>query len=213
MKPSTLVTGKYLCIAALLVVTAVVGQDKNDRWTVGAGWNLVDVRGPNHRLQTEDVASVLEDYVKFIPDANLTIGSFRIHTARYLFKGLSIQAAASFNTLKKDYFYYTSGTVKAQAFLALDAKIRYDLNRLVGPTGKFDPYLLLGGGFSKQGNRSGLMGAFGGGFTLWTSDKWGVNLQSDYNGNGQGKELSYFQHSISLVYKISERSKATWVAK
>lgn len=191
------------------LINPLYGQELS-KWSIGLGFNGVDIRAPNHLNQQESVATVAEDYLKLFDDTNLNLGSLRLVAARYLKHGFSLQLSASVNTIKKDYFYYTLQRTTNEQFMALDAKLLYDLNELLGPTAWFDPYLLAGGGYTKQAERSGALYALGYGCKLWFSDQWALNLQSDYNGNSQGKNISYFQHSIGFIYQFSERAKASW---
>lgn len=212
MKNSLFCPRASFVIIFLFSSSAVFSQTEMNRWNLGIGLNIVDIRAPNHRTQTEDFNSVLEDYVKFVDDANSNLGALRLVASRSLSKEWAVQVATSFNTIKKDFYYYTTGTEKKQSFFAVDAKVTYNLDKLVGAANWFDPYVLVGGGYTKQGDRSGLMYAFGGGVKVWTSDTVGIAFQSDYNGNGAGKELSYFQHSIALVFTLTTKSNASWTS-
>jgi len=92
----------------------------------------------------------------------------------------------------------------------MDMKLKYDINRLIGETSWFDPFLLAGGGYSKIGESNNFNIATGWGFNAWFSDRVGINFQSDYNHHLKSTATDYFQHSLGLVFKLNSSPKLKW---
>ncbi|WP_372794739.1 hypothetical protein [Lutibacter sp.] len=188
-----------------LINNSIYSQDEDTTWVVGGGVNIVDIRTPN------GISGIIKDYGSgTIEDLNMNGGAVRIFIARYLKKGATLQLSASGNTIKKGFGYNTGDVLLNDSFFAIDAKLRYDLNKLIGETNWFDPYVLSGFGYSKMGDTNNFNIAAGWGFNAWFSRSVGVNFQSDYNHNLESTATDYFQHSLGLVFKLNSGPKFKW---
>ncbi len=191
-----------------LVNNTVYSQDQDNIWVVGGGINSVDIRTP------KSVVGFLKDYGNgTIEDLNMYGTPIRFFVARYLKKGVSMQLSMSTNTIKKGFGYSREVDLINDSFFAMDAKLRYDLNRLIGETNWFDPYVLSGFGYSKIGDTNNFNIAAGWGFNAWFSRSVGLNFQSDYNHHLASTATDYFQHSIGLVFKLNSGSGFKWRGK
>lgn len=195
----------YLFVLLFLINHAVYSQDEDDKWVVGIGVNAVDIRTP------DGFVGFTKDYFNGdIEDLNMNGGFIRVFVGRHIKNDISILVSASGNTVKKGFGYSTKEDLIDDSFFAMDAKLRYDLNRLIGDNPWFDPYVLVGGGYSKIGETSNFNIAAGWGCNFWFSGVVGVNIQSDYNHNPQSTATDYFQHSIGVVFKLNSTSKFKW---
>lgn len=188
---------------ALMALTLIIGfniakaQDSNNPWAVSFGVNVVDIRTP------KDIAGFSRDYFNGkIEDLNMIPAFSRLSVGRYLDKGFSLQLALSLNMVEKGFNYETGDPLANDVFMAFDSKVKYDLNNLFGDTKWFDPFVLLGGGYSKIGDNSDFKIGAGYGFNLWFNDNLGLNFQSDYNHHPSSTATDYFQHSAGLILRF-----------
>jgi len=188
-----------------LLTNAVFSQDENNEWAVSLGFNVVDIR------TEENISGIFKDYfIGNTEDLNMSGAFLRVSAGKYLKKGLTLQISASMNTIKKGFNYQKGDPLINESFFAFDTKVKYDLNRLIGETKWFDPFVLVGGGYSKIGDTSNFDIAAGWGFNAWFSDTVGLNFQSDYNHHLQSTATDYFQHSIGVIYKLNIRKNFNW---
>ena len=188
-----------------LINQTIYSQDEDNNWVIGVGINAVDIRTP------DDFSGILKDYLNgSMEDVNMGGGFIRVFVGKYISNGMTLQFSASANKIKKGYNYSTGDLLLDDSFLAVDSKLKYDLNLLVGETAWFDPFVLSGIGYSKIGDSSNFNIAVGWGFNTWISDTIGINFQSDYNHNLRSTATDYFQHSIGLVFKLNANKNATW---
>jgi len=199
---------KILLFASILFLVShsTYSQDEDDKWVVGAGVNVVDIRSPY------GIIGIVKDYGNAsFEDLNASGSLVRVFVGRYLANGITVQASASANEIQKGWWYSTGDPLTNDSFFALDSKFKYDLNYLLKrSTGPFDPFVLVGGGYSKIGETSNVNIAAGWGFNLWFSRGIGLNFQSDYNHNPKSSKTDYFQHSIGLVFKLSTSPRFRW---
>ena len=203
-----LINKKILLLVSILFLInhMLYSQDEDDKWVVGVGINVVDIRTPN------GIVGIVKDYGNgTIEDLNMYGGFFRAYVGRYLFEGISFQVAGSANKIKKGFGYSTGDPLLNDSFFALDAKFKYSIKYLLKkPADVFDPFVLMGGGYSKIGEDSNMNIGIGWGFNLWFTNSIGLNFQSDYNHNPVSSAKDYFQHSVGLVFKLSSSPKFGW---
>lgn len=199
---------KILLLVSILFLLnqMLYSQDEDDKWVVGAGINVVDIRTPN------GIIGMVKDYGNgTIEDLNMYGVPFRAFVGRYLVEGISVQVSGSTNKIKKGYGYITGDPLTNDSFFALDTKFKYDLNYLFKrSTGIFDPFILIGGGYSKIAEESNMNIAVGWGLNLWFTNTVGINFQSDYNQNFGDIPNDFFQHSVGLIFKLSSSPRFGW---
>jgi len=189
----------------LLISSSLYSQDEDDNWVVGIGINVVDIRTPS------GITGILKDYANAsFEDFNMNGAFVRVFAGRYIKSGISVHLSASANKIKKGYGYFSTKTLIDDSFFAVDAKLKYDINSLIGETAWFDPFVLAGGGYSKIGDSNKFKIAAGWGFNAWFSDGVGINFQSDYNHHLKSAGIDYFQHSLGLVFKLNSGRKLKW---
>lgn len=188
-----------------LMNNTLYSQDADDNWVAGIGVNAVDIRTP------KGISGIFKDYANgTIEDLNMSGAFVRVFVGKYLKNGMSLQLSLSANKIEKGFNYSEGDPLLDDSFFAIDTKLKYDLNRLIGDTAWFDPFVLAGAGYSKIGDASNFNLAAGWGFNVWISRSVGINLQSDYNHNPQSTATDYFQHSIGLIFKLNFNPRFNW---
>ncbi len=186
-----------IALFTLAIAGNVNAQDANNPWTLGFGVNAVDVRVP------EDASGIFKDYVNgSMEDLNFLPSISRIAVGKYLEDGFSFQVAGAINRIERPYGFQEGDVLGDDLFWSVDAKVKYDLNNLVGETAWFDPFVLLGGGYAAMGDVKEGRIAAGWGFNTWFNDNLGLSFQSDYNHAMESTGTDYFQHSVGLVFKF-----------
>ncbi|MGV8946757.1 MAG: OmpA family protein [Lutibacter sp.] len=181
-------------IFSLLIFGAIVvnAQDKNNPWAIGIGVNAV------HNPMAPQTPS--EDYFR-TQDWNMLPAMSKLTVGRYLDRGLTLEGSASVNKLTKN----GRASISELSFYALDGLLKFDINNLIGQTGFFDPYVLVGGGYTwVDGNGASNFDA-GAGVNLWFNDNIGLNLQSSAKRSFPEDFVLdgwYFQHSVGIVLKF-----------
>lgn len=182
---------KFALIAMFFMVAfSSNAQDNNNPWSIGMGLNSVDIKS----------GDLFKDWVGF-KDNNVLPALSRISVGRYLDYGLSAELSGSLNKIEKGYNYKEGDAKLDDTFLAIDGRLKYHLNELIGK-GWFDPYLQAGVGYSKIGSADGFKALGGLGFNTWFNENVGLNFQSAYAHDFQSKLTSYFQHSVGLTFKF-----------
>ncbi|TXD54190.1 MULTISPECIES: OmpA family protein [unclassified Polaribacter] len=184
-----------IALFALVAVGNLSAQDENNPWAIGFGINAVDVYNSNGEFfgsggQIEDLLGT--------KDWNILPSITRITAEKYLEKGFSLQLAGSINKID----FINSKNDVDLLYWSIDAVVKYDLNRLIGETGWFDPYVLLGGSYVSLGEEGEGMLNAGFGFNTWINDNFGFNFQHSSKIGFADKINSHYQTSVGLVIKF-----------
>ena len=180
-----------LAVFALVMVSNVNAQDNNNPWAVSFGINAVDF------YRSSNSGDLVKDLLGN-SDWNILQSITRISGEKYLDKGFSLQLAGSINSIETfnskddvDYFFWS-----------VDAVVKYDLNMLVGDTGWFDPFVLVGGSYSRaNGLGEGMFNA-GLGFNVWFNENLGLNFQHQSRYSFADKVTDHYQNSLGLIVRF-----------
>jgi outer membrane protein OmpA-like peptidoglycan-associated protein len=181
-----------LFIIGLLVfgATNIQAQDAKHPWIVGIGTNFVS--NPDNK---EELFKTSEwNVIPFIS---------KINAGKYLNKGFSFEVAATMNKITRN----SGMDIPGFDYFALDGNFKYNLNNIIGQTGFFDPYLLVGGGYLLADQDGTGTFNYGAGFNLWLYKNVGLNFQT------VGKlvfvdfplQTNHWQHSVGLVLKFGAK--------
>ena len=180
-----------IALFTLVTVSNVSAQDENNPWAIGFGVNIVDFYGGS------DFSNQVKDLLGN-SDWNFLPSISRITAEKYLDKGFSLQFAGSLNKISTEIAKDDSDAL----YYSLGANVKYDLNKLVGETGWFDPFVYLGGNFvSFDSNSEGMLNV-GVGFNAWFNDTIGVTFQTGTNKNFTDEVRSHYQSSLGVVVKF-----------
>jgi hypothetical protein len=175
-----------LAVFTLALVSNVNAQDENNPWAVTFGVNAIDFLNGSASFGDQ-----IKDYLG-ASDWNIMPSITRIAGEKYLDKGFSLQLAGSINQIDKT----TAGNVSQFFFWSVDMNVKYDLNNLVGDTGWFDPYVLLGGGYTEANSLGEGMFNYGLGYNIWLSENLGINYQTMSRVGFANKIAYHAQHSV-----------------
>ena len=161
-------------------------------WLVGLGINIVD-----------DSGDAFDDFTTMKDQWNMVPYPSRVNIGRYFSNGLGLEAIGAYNRYKEGYKVDKRVNPEVKDYFSLDARLSYDLNKLVGETGWFDPYVGAGVGYTDANDigRGTYNAVFG--FRTWFSDHWAL----DFNTSGKwsfGTEASnHIQHAAGVTYRFN----------
>lgn len=161
-------------------------------WIFGVGFNVVD--------DSDDRSYKLLD----IKGAwNAVPFPSRISIGKYFKNGLGLEAIASYNKYKKDKIVDGLPLTNDKNYYAIDSRLSYDLNKIIGETGWFDPYVGVGVGFTKandiaRGTYNGVLG-----FRTWFSDNWGMDVNTSGKWTMNNNYTNHLQHAVGVVYRFN----------
>lgn len=162
-------------------------------WIVGIGFNAVD-----------DSGNVFDGIFNVGQEWNVVPFPSRVSIGRYFKNGLGIEAIGTYNK-------YMGGNIidgivisEDIPYYGIDGRITYDLNKILGQTGWFDPYVGIGAGYTDANNKG--RGTYNAvvGFRTWFSDRWGL----DFNSTGKwvmsrsNGNTNHIQHAAGVVYQF-----------
>ncbi len=193
-----------LCVLAMLVLatTPIYSQEDlqltskdsivQSSWVLGLGFNIVD-----------DTATPFGETFLDIKDTwNAVPYPSRISIGRFFKNGLGIEAIGTYNKYKVGKIVDGALNTAPREYFAIDGKISYDLNKLIGETGWFDPYLHAGAGYSSIGNIGRSTANAGFGFNTWFNDRWGANFNTMGKWGLKEGSTKQLQHSAGVVYRF-----------
>jgi outer membrane protein OmpA-like peptidoglycan-associated protein len=160
-------------------------------WIFGIGTNIVD-----------DSGDVLNNV--FSPKEQWNVAPYptRISVGRYFSNGIGLEAIGAVNK------YYEGKTIDGSvmtedvSYFSVDGRVSYDLNKIIGQTGWFDPYLGVGAGYTDANNQP--RGTYNAvvGFRTWFSENWGLDLNSSGKWSMGNEATNHIQHAVGVVYQI-----------
>jgi outer membrane protein OmpA-like peptidoglycan-associated protein len=192
----------YLFIASTLVVTLVSAQESMEltakdsivksSWVAGLGINVVD-----------DTASPFGGNILDIKDSwNAVPYPSSLSIARNFSNGLGLKAVGSYNKYKVGKLIDGQINLAERDYYAVDGMVSYDLNKVLGETGWFDPFLQAGAGYSSIGDIGRTTGNAGFGFNTWFNDTWGLNFNTMGKWGIKEGSTKQLQHSAGVVYRF-----------
>lgn len=162
-------------------------------WIFGVGLNAVD-----------DSGNVFDELLNFTDEWNLVPYPSRVSIGRYFKSGLGLEAIGTYNQYKEG--KNVDGEILAEniSYYGIDGRITYDLNKIIGETGWFDPYVGIGAGYTDANNRGrGTYNAIVG-FRTWFSDRWGLDLNATGKWAMSESEgvSNHLQYAAGAVYQF-----------
>ncbi|GGW22103.1 OmpA family protein [Arenibacter certesii] len=160
-------------------------------WMVGLGYNFVDDAGTG-----TDIGD------KFDTDHwNALAYPSRLSIGRYFESGLGIEAIGTYNKYKVGKLIDSRVNTTESDYFGIDARLTYDLNKIIGETGFFDPYVGGGLGYTDANNKS--FGTYNAvlGFRTWFSDRFGLDISTTGKWS-MSDEGNHLQHSAGAVYRF-----------
>ncbi|MBD1262792.1 OmpA family protein [Maribacter polysiphoniae] len=198
MKNSTL----FALACSMLACAPIFSQDSlqltskdsivQSSWVLGLGLNIVD-----------DTATPFgERFLDIDETWNAVPYPSRISIGRFFKNGLGLEAIGTYNKYKVGKVIDGAINTASRDYYAIDGKISYDVNKLIGETGWFDPYVHVGAGYTSIGNVGRMTANTGFGFNTWFSDRWGLNFNTMGKWGIKEGSTKQIQHSAGIVYQF-----------
>jgi len=194
-----------LCILVLTCLshTAVLSQEEElqltskdsivqSSWMFGLGYNIVD-----------DSGDAFDELFAVDTQWNALAYPSRVSVGRYFKNGVGVEAIASYNKYKVGKFIDGATNLEEKKYIGLDSRLSFDLNKIIGETAWFDPYVGVGLGYTDANNQS--RGTYNAiiGFRTWFSDHWGLDLNSSGKwAIGSNDATNHLQHAAGVVYRF-----------
>lgn len=162
-------------------------------WMFGVGFNAVD-----------DSGDMFDGLFNVADQWNMVPFPSRVSIGRYFKSGLGIEAIGTYAKYQEGNKIDGAINPADIDYYGLDARLTYDLNKIIGQTGWFDPYVGIGAGYSEASNLG--RGTYNAvvGFRTWFSDRWGL----DFNSSGKWAmsqnegATNHMQHAAGVVYQF-----------
>ncbi|MEO9479076.1 MAG: OmpA family protein [Maribacter dokdonensis] len=190
-------------IFLLILSTVAYAQDElqitakdsivQSSWIFGIGLNAVD-----------DSGNVFDGIFNVGKEWNIVPFPSRVSIGRYFKNGLGLEAIGAYNTYMEGNIIDGNVISEDIDYYSFDGRITYDLNKIIGQTGWFDPYVGIGAGYTDANNKG--RGTYNAvvGFRTWFSDRWGL----DFNSSGKWAmsqadgATNHIQHAAGVVYQF-----------
>jgi len=197
MKISRLALLAITVILSTSVFAQEVEMTKKDSivqsyWLVTLGTNIVDDSGD----EFGELFDLSEGW-------NMVPYPSRVSVGRYFKNGLGLEAIGSYNKYKEGKIIDNVVNTENIDYWALDFRVSYDLNMILGETGFFDPYIGIGAGYTDANNQG--RGTYNAiiGFRTWFSDHWGLDLSSTGKWAMDTENASnHIQHALGVAYRF-----------
>ncbi len=188
-------------LALVLCVNVSIGQENlqltsrdslvESSWIFGLGYNFVD-----------DSGDVFDNLFDFKDQWNAVAFPSRISIGRYFKSGLGIEAIGTYNKYKVGKIIDKAVNLTESDYFGVDARLSYDLNKLIGQTAWFDPYVGVGVGYTDANNQG--RGTYNAvvGFRTWINDNWGLDFSSSGKWRMGDKGTNHIQHAAGVVYQF-----------
>lgn len=162
-------------------------------WIFGVGLNAVD-----------DSGNVFSGLFNVADEWNMVPFPSRVSIGRYFKSGLGIEAIGTYNQYMEGNIIDGVRNPENINYLGLDARLTYDLNKIIGQTAWFDPYVGIGIGYT-DANKLG-RGTYNAavGFRTWFSDRWGLDFSSTgkWSIGSENGVTNHIQHAAGVVYQF-----------
>lgn len=162
-------------------------------WIFGVGLNAVD-----------DSGNVFDELLNFTDEWNVVPFPSRVSIGRYYKSGLGLEAIGTYNQYKEGKNVDGEILTENINYYGLDGRITYDLNKIIGETAWFDPYVGIGAGYTDANKRGrGTYNAIVG-FRTWFSDRWGLDLNATGKWAMSESEgvSNHLQYAAGAVYQF-----------
>jgi len=180
-----------IALIALVTVSNLNAQDKNNLWAVGFGVNVVD----------------FSDFANDTAEWNLLSSVSRLSIEKYVKSGFTLQFAGTMNRIETDGTF--TGEVRNKVdelYWSVGGTVKYDINNIIGETSQwFDPYVYVGGGYVNYADASEGMMHVGAGFNSWVNENLGFNFQYGRKKGFSDEVAEHNQLSLGLVYRFGEK--------
>ncbi|QLG46677.1 OmpA family protein [Costertonia aggregata] len=163
-------------------------------WMFGVGYNIVD----------DSATPFGWDFIRIKDTWNAVPYPSRLSIGKFWKNGIGVTVIGTYNKYEEGKLVDGQINATERDYFALDFMGSYDLNKIVGHTGWFDPYVHMGAGYSSIGGAARTTLNAGYGFRIWLNEKWGIDLNTIGKwGLGEAeKSTKQLQHAAAIVYQF-----------
>ena len=197
-----------LLVAAILFIGIGVAnaQDENNPWAVEIGANAVDVypvgTSDKGRIPASLRGEIFDEYFNANDHWNILPSVSRLAISRYVGSGFVFTAAGTINKIDR----LGDGEANDLSYYGADGEIKYSFRNAIAPSGWFDPYLGIGGGYTWVDDIGFGTGNAMAGVKFWFNESIALNLQSTYKHAFEDTYgITHFQHSAGIVFQFGGR--------
>ena len=161
-------------------------------WMIGLGYNFIVDSGDAGR----EPLSVESQWNGVVYPSRVSIG-------RYFKSGIGVEGIASYNKYKLGKIIDGNTNLEESDYFSLDARLSFDLNKVIGETAWFDPYVGVGMGYTDANRQA--RGTYDAiiGFRTWFSDHWGLDLNSSGKwAIGDTEATNHIQHAAGILFRF-----------
>ena len=162
-------------------------------WIFGVGLNAVD-----------DSGNVFDGIFNVGQEWNIVPYPSRVSIGRYFKSGLGLEAIGTYNQYKEGNIIDAKVITENVSYFGFDGRVTYDINKIIGQTGWFDPYVGVGAGYTDANNLG--RGTYNAvvGFRTWFSDRWGLDFSSTgkWAMSQSDGATNHIQHAAGVVYQF-----------
>ncbi|NNK70920.1 MAG: OmpA family protein [Flavobacteriaceae bacterium] len=183
-----------LMFVLLLIIgfNNVNAQDENNPWSVSVGFNAVDVYPVGEPSPQGDY---FDEYFNATDHWNILPVLSTFTVSRYLGDNFSLGVTGSLNRIEK----FGDSNVDDLTYFGADGIITYDVGNAFN-TGKIDPYVGIGGGYTwvdkiGAGTLNGTVG-----LNFWLSEQFAITAQSTYKHAFEDYLPRHFQHTAGVSF-------------
>ncbi|NNL79647.1 MAG: OmpA family protein [Flavobacteriaceae bacterium] len=183
-----------LMFVLLLIIgfNNVNAQDENNPWSVSVGFNAVDVYPVGEPSPQGDY---FDEYFNATDHWNILPVLSTFTVSRYLGDNFSLGVTGSLNRIEK----FGDSNVDDLTYFGADGIITYDVGNAFN-TGKIDPYVGIGGGYTwvdkiGAGTLNGTVG-----LNFWLSEQFAIKAQSTYKHAFEDYLPRHFQHTAGVSF-------------
>ncbi|MRH99150.1 OmpA family protein [Kriegella sp. EG-1] len=160
---------------------------------LGLGFNFVD-----------DSGDVFDELLSVGTQWNYVPYPSRISYGKYIKSGLGFEAIGTFNKYLVGNVIDGDVNTEEKNYYAIDSRVSYDLNKLIGQTAWFDPYVGVGVGYTHANEQP--RGTYNAvvGFRTWISDRIGIDFSSSGKwAMSTENATNHVQHAIGAIYQFN----------
>ena len=197
---------KAIVLATSLVLNSLYAQESefntpvltskdsivDSSWMFSLGWNFVNDSGTRFNKPFK-----VKDHL------NAVAFPSRLSLGRYFKSGIGLEGIATYNRYKEGHIIDGLINAENKDYFGFDLRLSYDLNKLLGHTGFFDPYLGIGTGYTYandvgRGTYNAVVG-----FRTWFNDRWALDFNSSGKWSFGNEATNHVQHAVGIVYQFS----------
>ena len=161
-------------------------------WMAGLGWNIINDSGS----RLDNITDISDRY-------NAVAFPSRISIGRYFRSGVGLEFIGTYNVYKEGKIINGVVNPEDQDYFAVDGRLSYDLNKLFGQTGFFDPYLGVGLGYTNAedvgfGTYNAIVG-----FRTWFNDRWALDFNATPKWAFGDDGSNHLQYGASVIYQFN----------